>query len=120
MNSHRTWQLYQHVPQLAVLDAASVFITHAGMGGCTESLWSGVPTVAIPQAVDQFGNADMLVEVEVGVGVQLSRTEVTAQALADAVAAAEELSGRAGEVSAEVRAHGGVAAAADAIEQFLA
>ena len=111
-------QLYQHVPQLAVLDAASVFITHAGMGGCTESLWFGVPTVAIPQAVDQFGNADMLVEL--GVGVQLSHDDAATRTLSDAVASAEKLSGRAGEVSAEVRAHGGVAAAADAIEQFLA
>lgn len=41
-------------PQLGVLEHASVFITHAGMGGTVESLWFGVPTVAIPQAVDQF------------------------------------------------------------------
>jgi len=37
------------------------------MGSCTEALWSGVPTVAVPQAVDQFGNADRLVAIGVGV-----------------------------------------------------
>jgi UDP:flavonoid glycosyltransferase YjiC (YdhE family) len=39
-----------------VLKHASVFITHAGMGGAVESLWFGVPTVVIPRAVDQFAN----------------------------------------------------------------
>ena len=33
-------------PQPAVLEHADVFITHAGMGGATEALWFGVPTVA--------------------------------------------------------------------------
>jgi MGT family glycosyltransferase len=45
-------------PQLDVLEHADVFVTHAGMGSAAESLWFGVPTVAIPQAVDQFANAD--------------------------------------------------------------
>jgi hypothetical protein len=50
--SARRW-----VPQLAVLGHASAFVTHAGMGGCSEGLWHGVPMVAVPQAVDQFDNA---------------------------------------------------------------
>jgi MGT family glycosyltransferase len=54
-------------PQLDVLKHASVFITHAGMGGAVESLWFGVPTVAIPQAVDQFANAAKL-DLEWGYG----------------------------------------------------
>ncbi|MGJ0119396.1 macrolide family glycosyltransferase [Williamsia sp. MIQD14] len=111
-------EIHRHVPQLAVLDAASVFVTHAGMGGCTESLWFGVPTVAIPQAVDQFGNADMLVEL--GVGAQLTMEEATMQTLLETVEGALTLTHRAAEISAEVRAHGGVTAAADAVERFLA
>jgi MGT family glycosyltransferase len=47
-------------PQLDVLAHAHAFVTHAGMGGAGESLWFGVPTVAIPQAVDQFTNAERL------------------------------------------------------------
>ena len=111
-------EVHEHVPQLAVLDAATVFITHAGMGGCTEALWFGVPTVAVPQAVDQFGNAAMLADL--GVGVHLEFEQVTAANLADAVAQARRLASRAAAMSAEVRAHGGVEQAADAIEAYLA
>ncbi|OZC79780.1 UDP glycosyltransferase [Rhodococcus sp. 06-462-5] len=111
-------ELHEHLPQLAVLDAATVFITHAGMGSCTEALWFGVPTVAIPQAVDQFGNAAMLSEL--GVGVHLEFEKVTAGSLAGAVAAARELTSRAAEISAEVRSQGGVDQAGDAVEAFLA
>jgi MGT family glycosyltransferase len=114
-------ELHPTVPQLAVLAGASAFVTHAGMGGCTESLWFGVPTVAIPQAVDQFGNAAMLQEL--GVGRHLPAEEVTADSLRAAV---EEVAGsadvrrRLDEIRATVRAHGGVGAAADAVERFLA
>ncbi|WP_232433560.1 nucleotide disphospho-sugar-binding domain-containing protein [Rhodococcus sp. AW25M09] len=109
-------KVYEHVPQLTVLDAATVFITHAGMGGCTEALWFGVPTVAVPQAVDQFGNAAMLAEL--GVGVHLDFENITAKILLDAVAEARGSSSRAAAISAEVRADGGVEQAADAVEAF--
>ncbi|MDZ7930830.1 MAG: macrolide family glycosyltransferase [Rhodococcus sp. (in: high G+C Gram-positive bacteria)] len=109
-------EVHEHVPQLAVLDTAAVFITHGGMGGATEALWFGVPTVAIPQAVDQFGNAAMLAEL--GVGVHLEFSEVTGPILFDAVAEARGLASRATAMSAQVRAHGGVDQAADAVEAF--
>lgn len=111
-------EVHEQVPQLAVLAAATVFITHAGMGGCTEALWFGVPTVAVPQAVDQFGNAAMLAEL--GVGVHLDAENVTAASLSDAVAEARGFAPRATEISAEIREHGGVEQAADAVETFLA
>jgi MGT family glycosyltransferase len=59
-------QLRATVPQPAVLRAADTFVTHAGMGSCTEGLWYGVPMVAIPQAVDQPSNADQLQAIGVG------------------------------------------------------
>lgn len=111
-------EVHEHVPQLSVLASAEVFITHAGMGSAVEALWFGVPTVAVPQAVDQFGNAAMLAEL--GVGVHLDFENVTADRLLEAVAAARESTPRATAVSAEVRAHGGVEPAADAVEAFLA
>uniref|UniRef100_UPI0038992F81 glycosyltransferase n=1 Tax=Micromonospora radicis TaxID=1894971 RepID=UPI0038992F81 len=58
-----------------MLAHASAFVTHAGMGSCAEALWFGVPTVAIPRAVDQFGNADRLVEA--GAGRLLPAEQVT-------------------------------------------
>lgn len=113
-------EVYRTVPQPAVLAAASAFITHAGMGGCTEALWFGVPTVAIPQAVDQFGNAALLEQL--GVGRHLPAEEVSAVTLrgaVDAVASSADVAARLAEARAEVRAHGGVRAAADAVEDFL-
>jgi MGT family glycosyltransferase len=115
-----SFEVHRSVPQLAVLAAASAFITHAGMGGCTESLWFGVPTVAIPQAADQFGNAATLEQL--GVGRHLPAEEVTAAALrsaVDSVAGSAEVAGRLAEIRAVVRSQGGVGRAADAVESFL-
>jgi UDP:flavonoid glycosyltransferase YjiC (YdhE family) len=100
-------------PQLDVLKYADVFITHAGMGGTVESLWFGVPTVAIPQAVDQFTNAAQLEAI--GAGVQLGERD-----LREAVSAALERTPRARELREEVRRGGGTAKAADAVERLLA
>lgn len=113
-------EVHEQVPQLAVLASADAFITHAGMGGCTEALWFGVPTVAIPQAVDQFANADKLAEL--GIGIHLPTSEVSAESIrlsVDSVADSPEVRERLGELSAETRANGGVRNAADAVESFL-
>ncbi|MFJ7218996.1 macrolide family glycosyltransferase [Amycolatopsis sp. NPDC098790] len=114
-------EVYESVPQLAVLEAASAFVTHAGMGGATEALWFGVPTVAIPQAVDQFGNAAQLEAL--GVGRHLPADAVTAESLraaVDEVTSSASVAARLAELKAEVRGHGGVGAAADAAESYLA
>jgi len=114
------FEVHRTVPQLAVLAAASAFVTHAGMGGCTESLWFGVPTVAIPQAADQFGNAAILAEL--GVGKHLPADEVTVETLrsaVDSVANSADVAARLAEIKATVRSHGGVSHAADAIESYL-
>lgn len=114
VEAHRT------VPQPTVLASASAFVTHAGMGGCTEALWFGVPTVAIPQAVDQFGNAATLEQL--GVGRQLPADEVDAEtlrSLVEEVADSADVAARLAEIRSELRAHSGVRAAADAVEEFL-
>lgn len=113
-------EAHETVPQLVILDVASAFITHAGMGGCTESLWYGVPTVAIPQAVDQFGNAAQLEAL--GVGKHLPADQVTAKSLREAVdevSSSPDVAARLAELRAEIRANGGITAAADAVESFL-
>ncbi|MEA5364523.1 macrolide family glycosyltransferase [Amycolatopsis sp., V23-08] len=113
-------EVFASVPQLAVLSAASAFITHAGMGGATESLWFGVPTVAIPQAADQFGNAAQLEAL--GVGRHLPASSVTAASLREAVtgvSSSPSVAARLASLKAEVRGHGGVSAAADAVESYL-
>ncbi|MFG1637840.1 macrolide family glycosyltransferase [Pseudonocardia alni] len=108
------------VPQLAVLAHASAFVTHAGMGGCTEGLWHGVPMVAVPQAVDQFGNADRIAAL--GVGEQLPADAVTPETLREAVlrvSSSEEVARRCAEEKATARAAGGAAAAADVVEGLV-
>jgi MGT family glycosyltransferase len=99
--------VYKTVPQLTVLAAASAFITHAGMGSCVESLWFGVPTVSMPLAAEQFGNAAVLAAL--GVGQQLNAHAVSPAALAARLTA----------VQTDVRTHGGIEYAADTVESFL-
>ncbi|MHA6796400.1 macrolide family glycosyltransferase [Pseudonocardia bannensis] len=113
-------ELHRWVPQLAVLGRASAFITHAGMGGCSEGLYQGVPMVAVPQAVDQFTNAAMLEEL--GVGVHVPMDQATPQALRTAVldlVGSPVVAARAAALRAELRAAGGAARAADIIEAQL-
>jgi len=113
-------EVHSAVPQLAVLNHASAFVTHAGMGSCAESLWFGVPTVAIPQAVDQFANAAMLESI--GAGRSLPADSVTADSLRTAVldvAESRHIRSALGRVRSEVRASGGVTRAAGAVEEHL-
>ncbi len=113
-------EIRERVPQLAVLEHAAAFITHAGAGGCVEAMWYGVPTVAVPQGIEQFDSAERLVAI--GVGKQLSHDEATPESLRDAVRemiADEEAAARLAKISAEVQATGGVGGAADAVESFV-
>jgi MGT family glycosyltransferase len=103
-------------PQLDVLEHASVFITHAGMGGAVESLWFGVPTVAIPQAVDQFTNAARLEAI--GAGAQLRTEQLDGESLRAAVDTAASRTDRVHKLRAGVRSFGGAAIAADTVERL--
>jgi MGT family glycosyltransferase len=114
-------QVEDFVPQVAVLQRADAFVTHAGMGSCTEALWCGVPTVAVPQAVDQFGNADQLAAI--GVGVHLTSDPPTPDELRTAllgVAGDPDVRARLDTVRAELHRHGGPEHAADAVEDVAA
>ena len=108
------------VPQLAILEHASAFVTHAGMGGCSEGLWHGVPMVAVPQAADQFVNGPRLAEI--GVGEHLPAEEATPESLREAVlrvASSEDVARRCAEEKAVARSAGGAPAAADLIEALV-
>ncbi|MEU1056193.1 macrolide-inactivating glycosyltransferase [Streptomyces sp. NPDC005876] len=112
----RSW-----VPQLAILRQADLFVTHAGAGGSQEGLATATPMIAVPQAVDQFGNADMLQ------GLGVARTLLTAEATAEALRTAAlalvddpEVARRLARIQAEMAQEGGTPRAADLIEAELA
>ncbi|MFE3503833.1 macrolide family glycosyltransferase [Kitasatospora sp. NPDC059160] len=115
-----TVEVHRWVPQLSVLAQADAFVTHAGMGGSSEGLFHAVPMIAVPQAVDQFANADALVGL--GVARRLDTEAATAAALRGALL---ELVGdpavgeRLAVLAAAGRAEGGTARAVDLIEAEL-
>jgi MGT family glycosyltransferase len=112
----RTW-----VPQLAVLKEADLFVTHAGAGGSQEGLATATPMIAVPQAVDQFGNADMLQAL--GVARHLPTEDATAEALRTAALALvddPEVAARLKEIQEQMAQEGGTRRAADLIEAELA
>ncbi|PJM97405.1 glycosyl transferase [Streptomyces sp. CB01373] len=111
----RSW-----VPQLAILRQADLFVTHAGAGGSQEGLTTSTPMIAVPQAVDQFGNADMLQGL--GVARHLPMEEATAgnlRAAALALVDDPEVARRLMDVRAAMAKEGGTRRAADLIEAEL-
>ncbi|MFI6875916.1 macrolide family glycosyltransferase [Streptomyces sp. NPDC050400] len=113
-------EVHNWVPQLAILEQADAFVTHAGMGGSSEGLYTGVPMIAVPQGAEQFGNADQLVAL--GVARRIDTADATADALRTALL---ELTGdpevrrRSAELRAELLAEGGTRRAADLVENAL-
>ncbi len=115
-----TVELHRWVPQFAVLGRASAFVTHAGSGGCSEGLYQGVPMIAVPQAVDQFGNAALLEGL--GVGMHLPQEDASPERLRAALLELTEspqVAARCAQLRDEVRSEGGAAAAADLVESLL-
>ena len=112
--------VHRWVPQLSVLAHASAFVTHAGMGGCSEGLWHGVPMVAVPQAVDQFGNADRLVELGVARRLAVDASVDELRAAVTTLESSPAIAARCAALRADLRAAGGAAGAADVIENEAA
>ncbi|WSR86557.1 macrolide-inactivating glycosyltransferase [Streptomyces erythrochromogenes] len=113
-------EVHRWVPQLDILRQADAFITHAGAGGSQEGLATATPMVAVPQAVDQFGNADMLASL--GVARHVPMSDADAATLREAVLALvadPAVATRAEEIRAAMAAEGGTHRAADLIEAEL-
>lgn len=113
-------EVHSWVPQLAILKQADAFVTHAGMGGSSEGLYTGVPMIAVPQGAEQFDNADRLVEL--GVARRVDTADATAPALREALAALTtdpEVARSSARLQADARAEGGSGRAADLLEELL-
>lgn len=108
------------VPQLAVLKQADAFITHAGAGGSQEGLATGTPMVAVPQAVDQFGNADMLQSLGVARHVPMEDADAaTLRAAVLALVDDPEVAARCERLRERMAKEGGTRRAADLVEAEL-
>ncbi|MFI9246734.1 macrolide-inactivating glycosyltransferase [Streptomyces sp. NPDC053086] len=113
-------EVREWVPQLAILRQADLFVTHAGAGGSQEGLATATPMIAVPQAADQFGNADMLQAL--GVARRFATEEATADRLREAALALvddPQVARRLQETQAEMAQEGGTHRAADLIEAEL-
>ena len=114
-------ELGKMVPQLDILSQASVFITHAGMGGTGEAIYYGVPMIAIPQMDEQAITAEQIEKNGLGLAFP-DKKAITSEALRGAILRLlEEPSFRetARAFSEDMRALGGAQATADAIVRFL-
>jgi zeaxanthin glucosyltransferase len=72
-----------YAPQLALLQRATLLITHAGLNTALEALMLGIPMVAIPITHDQPGVAARIEHI--GVGEQVALKKLTAEKLRSAV-----------------------------------
>ncbi|GAB2672721.1 glycosyltransferase [Saccharopolyspora gloriosae] len=107
-------------PQPAVLQHAAAFLTHTGMNSTMETLYYGVPPIAVPQMPEQEANADRAEEL--GLGKRLQAADLTPELLrttVDEVAADERIRANLAEMREAVLAGGGASAGADALEKFL-
>ncbi|MBB3665216.1 MGT family glycosyltransferase [Prauserella sediminis] len=109
-----------HVPQPTVLQHATAFITHAGMGSVMEALYHQVPILAAPQVHEQSLNADRITEL--GLGHRLDTSTPTPAELHGRI---ERLAGDAmiranlAAMREAIQSAGGAIAGAEAIEHLL-
>ncbi|MEH3156539.1 MAG: glycosyltransferase [Gordonia paraffinivorans] len=111
-------ELHPWIPQREMLEAATVFVTHAGMGGSGEGLVTATPMIAVPQAVDQFENADALVALGVAVRVDTDGATVEALRSAYETVTAPALRARSREVAASLAEAGGADRAVAIVEDL--
>ena len=74
----------QYVPQLQILQAADVFITHGGMNSINEAVTFGVPMIVVPNTIEQSVNAARIEQLQCG--LYLDQAGLTVERLRTAVA----------------------------------
>jgi dTDP-L-oleandrosyltransferase len=113
-------EIHQWLPHLEVLERASVFVTHGGVGSVMESLYTGTPMVAIPLTPVDVPTAKRIREL--GVGATLTPDTLSAETLRDMVAEVagdEEILANTRVMQKHVRESGGAREAADVLEKRL-
>jgi len=113
-------EVHAQIPQLEVLQTASLFITHAGMNSLMEAAYFGVPVIAVPQQAEQRLNARRLQQL--GLGLYLPRETVDAEGLlaaARALHGSEICQAQIAKFQQQLKAAGGAGAAADLFDRVL-
>ena len=111
----------QMVPQLDILSQASVFITHAGMGGTGEAIYYGVPMIAIPQMEEQAITARQIEKLGLGCAF-LDKNAITSEGLKAAIVkllTESSYKETAHAFSEDMRSLGGAKASAEALLAYL-
>ena len=111
-------EVHADVPQLAVLEHASVFITRGGLGGVMEALYHGVPMIVVPRMTDQHLNGQRVEEL--GLGVLLDTvTEEGVRSLVSQLSSDSAISARVKDMQRMIQRAGGSTLAADVVEEEL-
>ena len=79
-----SWLVRESLPQVTLLRAAALAVTHGGNNSVTESLTAGVPMLVLPFSTDQFAGAAALENA--GVATVLDPNTASAPALREALA----------------------------------
>jgi MGT family glycosyltransferase len=114
-------EIAAHVPQPAVLQHATAFLTHAGMGSVMEALTCEVPMLAAPQVHEQSVNAGRVVELGLGRRLDIdSATPARLREQIERLAVDTAIRANLAAMHDAIRAAGGAEAGAIAIERYLA
>ncbi len=83
------WLVREFLPQVTLLTAAAVAVTHGGNNSVTEAMTFGVPLVVLPFSTDQFAGAEAIERLDFGVA--LAPNEATVDELRVAIERAAHL-----------------------------
>ncbi len=109
-----------YVPQLELLKHAQLLISHGGLNSVSESLYYGVPVIAIPLANDQPAVAKRLQELGAGLSLRLEDiTPDTLRHLADTITSCPDYYEKCNQISLSFRQAGGYERAADYIQSLI-
>jgi MGT family glycosyltransferase len=110
----------EYAPQPDILAKASLTVTHGGMNTTLDSLSYGVPLVAIPITFEQPGTGARIRSTKVGEVLSLSKLNMSSLRLAiERVLTEKSYTKNARRIQQSIQLSGGVARAANIIEQVI-
>ncbi|MCL6589232.1 MAG: hypothetical protein K6U80_04685 [Firmicutes bacterium] len=120
------FQVRNYLPQLEILQRASLFITHGGMNSVSEGLYHGLPLILAPQYYDQFLVAHRVAELGAGVYLRgldcpeicVGQAATQLRAAVDRLFADDAFRRRSTALGQTLRAAGGYRKAADVIFEW--